>query len=247
MARPLATTLKPVLDEIQRPVATSRLSDQQSHRTSIRERATRLRSAHIPWIRLVRAGTVFRDLGPPYAWPPSAPTKTAVRRADVDDAMWWHTPRGSLLEDDLDPAYISALSALAGATIGGLTSFATSWTTQRTQLRHAHREAERAKLEALYSDFITEAARLYGDALTHQTEEITGLVQLYAMVGRMRLISDRAVVVAAVQVEDTIVATYLGPNRTLHEMMDIAHKGAMNFLTEFGEASKKDLAARAVR
>jgi hypothetical protein len=30
-------------------------------------------------------------------------------------------------------------------------------------------------------------------------------------------------------------------------MMDIAHKGAMNFLTEFGEASRKDLAARAVR
>ncbi len=131
----------------------------------------------------------------------------------------------------MDPAYISALSALAGATIGGLTSFATSWTTQRAQLRHAHREAERAKLEALYSDFVAEAARLYGDALTHQTEEIIGLVQLYAMVGRMRLISDRAVVVAAVQVEDTIVATYLGPNRTLHEMMDIAHKGAMNFLT----------------
>ena len=165
----------------------------------------------------------------------------------IGGAMSWHSPRGILLEDDLDPAYISALSALAGATIGGLTSFATSWTTQRTQLRHAHREAERAKLEALYSDFITEAARLYGDALTHQTEEITGLVQLYAMVGRMRLISDRAVVVAAVQVEDTIVATYLGPNRTLHEMMDIAHKGAMNFLTEFGEASRKDLAARAVR
>jgi hypothetical protein len=149
------------------------------------------------------------------------------------------------LEDGLDAAYISALSALAGATIGGLTSFATSWTTQRTQLSHAHREAERAKLEALYSDFIAEASRLYGDALTHQTEEITGLVQLYAMVGRMRLISDRAVVDAAVRVEDTIVATYLGPNRSLPEMMDIVQKeGGINFLTEFGEASRKDLATR---
>jgi hypothetical protein len=66
----------------------------------------------------------------------------------IGGAMSWHTPRGIPLEDDLDPAYISALSALAGATIGGLTSFATSWTTQRAQLRHAHREAERAKLEA---------------------------------------------------------------------------------------------------
>jgi hypothetical protein len=143
----------------------------------------------------------------------------------------------------LNPAYISALAALAGATIGGLTSFATSWLTQRTQLRHAHREVEKAKLEALYSDFIAEAARLFGDALTHQTEEITGLVQLYAMVGRMRLVSDRTVIDAAVRVEDTIIETYLGANRTLHELMDYAHKGRMEILTEFGEACRKDLAA----
>jgi hypothetical protein len=152
---------------------------------------------------------------------------------------------GILLEGDLNPAYLSALSALAGATIGGLTSFATSWTTQRAQLRHAHREAEKAKLEALYSDFTAEAARLFGDALTRQTEEIVGLMKLYAMVGHMRLVSDRAVVVAAVRVEDAIIETYLGPNRTLHEIIDFAHKGGMDFLTEFGEASRKDLAARA--
>jgi hypothetical protein len=94
-------------------------------------------------------------------------------------------------EGDLNPAYISALAALAGATIGGLTSFVTSWLTQRTQLRHVHREAERAELKALYSDFITEASRLFVDALTHQAEEFTGLVGLYAMVGRMRLVSDK--------------------------------------------------------
>ena len=145
----------------------------------------------------------------------------------------------------LDPAYISALAALTGAAIGGLTSFATSWLTQRTQLRHAQREAERAELKALYGDFITEASRLYGDALTHQTEEITGLVGLYAMVGRMRLASDQRVIAAAVQVQDTIVETYLGPNRTLPELMNYAHQGKLNFLVEFSEACRKDLAARA--
>ncbi len=152
---------------------------------------------------------------------------------------------GILLEGDLDPAYLSALSALAGAGIGGLTSFATSWSTQMAQLRHAHREAEIAKLVALYSDFITEATRLFGDALSHQTQEITGLVGLAAMTERMHLVSDRAVIDAATLVADTIIATYLGPNRTLPEMMDFVHKGGMNFLTEFAEACRKDLAARA--
>ncbi len=145
----------------------------------------------------------------------------------------------------MNPAYVSAFAALAGAIIGGLTSFATSWVTQRSQLRDAHREAEKVKLEALYGDFIAEAARLFADALTHQTEDITPLLRLSSMVGRMRLVSDRTVVVAAVRVEDTLVETYLGPNRTLRETFEFAHKGGMNFLTEFGEAARKDLAARA--
>ena len=144
----------------------------------------------------------------------------------------------------MNPAYISAFAGLAGAIIGGLTSFATSWLTQRAQLRDAHREAEKAKLEALYTDFIAEAARLFGDALTHQTDDVAPLMRIYAMVGRMRLISDRTVVDAAVRVEDTLVETYLGPNRTLRETLEYAHKGGMNFLTEFGEAARKDLAAR---
>jgi len=145
----------------------------------------------------------------------------------------------------MNPAYISAFAGLAGALIGGLTSFATSWLTQRAQLLNAHREAERTKLETLYTDFIAEAARLFADALSHQTDDPAAMVRLYAMVGRMRLVSDRAVVDAARRVEDTLVETYLGPNRTLRETLEYAHKGGMNFLTEFGEAARKDLAARA--
>jgi hypothetical protein len=147
--------------------------------------------------------------------------------------------------NDLNPAYFSALAALAGALIGGLTSFATSWLTQRTQLRHAHRETERAKLETLYSDFMTEAAQLFGDALSHQKEEIADLVRLYALVGRMRLISGREVVVAAKRVEDAIIATYLGPNHTLHEMVELSRKGGLECLEQFGEAARMDLAAHA--
>lgn len=114
----------------------------------------------------------------------------------------------------MNPAYVSAFAALAGALIGGLTSFATSWLTQRTQLLGAQREAERAKLDALYSDFIAEAARLFGDALTHQKDDPSAFVQIIAMVGRMRLASDRTVIDAAMRVEDMLVNTYLGPNRT---------------------------------
>ena len=144
----------------------------------------------------------------------------------------------------MNPAYISALSALAGAIIGGLTSFGTSWITQRAQLRHAHLEAEKTKLETLYNDFITEATRLLVDALTRQTEDVADMVRLYAMVGRMRLISDRAVIDAAVHIEDTITEQYLGPNLTLQQIRDYGHGEGRSFLTEFSEACRKDLADR---
>ena len=151
------------------------------------------------------------------------------------------------LEGDLNPAYISALAALAGAIIGGLTSFATSWLTQRTQLRHAHREAERTELKVLFDDFIAEASRLFIEALTNKTDDmddITGLVGLYAMVGRMHLVSDQTVIDAAMRAGTTIIETYLGPDYTVRELMDQARQGKMSLLVEFGEACRKDLAAR---
>lgn len=145
----------------------------------------------------------------------------------------------------MDPAYISAFSALAGAAIGGLGSFSTSWITQRTQLRHAHREASRARLEAIYNEFIMESARLLADALSHQKDDVADMVSLYALIGRMRLVSPMTVVDAAEQVAQGIIQTYQEPNRLLHEMIDYMRQGRMNVLVQFGEAARSDLASRA--
>jgi hypothetical protein len=144
----------------------------------------------------------------------------------------------------VDPGYISAFSALAGAALGGLASFSTSWSTQRNQFRQAHRDAERAKLEKLYSDFIAEASRLLGDALSHQKDDVTDMVGLYAMVGRMRLVSSRTVVASAENVIEHIIETYLAPNQTLHELRTLLREGRMDFLVDFSEACRQDLDPR---
>ena len=142
----------------------------------------------------------------------------------------------------MDTASISALSALGGATIGGLASFGSSWLTQRTQLRFGHLEAMTAKREALYAEFVDEASRLYGDALGRQKDDPAELVKLFALLGRIRLVSPRPVVTAAERTFDTITQAYLGPNRTMHEVLDDVHRGGFNFLIEFGEACRRDLA-----
>ncbi|WP_245461278.1 LapA family protein [Rhizobium sp. WSM1325] len=141
----------------------------------------------------------------------------------------------------MDP-YISALMGLAGVVIGGLASFATAWMTHRSQVREKQRELEAAKREKLFSDFIAEATRLYADAISHQKGDVSDLVLLYALVAQMRLISSRRVVDAAELAMARIVKTYLTPNRSLSEMRDLAHSGAMNFLLDFSEACRAELA-----
>ena len=70
---------------------------------------------------------------------------------------------------------------------------------------------------------------------------LADLVKLYALIGRIRLVSPRPVVTAAERTLDMIIQAYLGPNRTLHEVLDDVHRGGFHFFTEFGEACRQDL------
>ncbi len=140
----------------------------------------------------------------------------------------------------MDAAYISTLSGLVGVIFGGLTSVSTAWITQRSQ----RAEAVRAKRASLFEAFIGEATRLYGDALSHEKDDVGDLVLLYALVARIRLLASRQVVIAAEGVMDAIVDTYLAPNRNLREMRDMAKNGKMNLLLEFGEAARAELLDR---
>ena len=142
----------------------------------------------------------------------------------------------------MDAAYVSALFGLAGATIGGLTSFLTTWLTQQAQLRDKRREMDNTKRQELFNDFIVEASRLYGDALSHEKDDVSDMVQLYALVAKIRLWASRPVVTAAEHAMNSIVQTYLEPNRSLHEIRRLAEEGRMNFLLEFGEACRTELA-----
>jgi hypothetical protein len=143
----------------------------------------------------------------------------------------------------LNAAYISAFFGLMGALVGGVTSIGTAWVTQRTERRDLTLQAERTKREGLYGDFLAEASRLYGDALSHEKDDVTDLVQLYALVAKMRLFAPPDVLDAAEQAMHDITETYLAPNRNLRELRTLAGQGGMNFLLAFSEACRSDLAA----
>ena len=141
----------------------------------------------------------------------------------------------------MDAAYVSALAALAGAAIGGLTSFATSWVTQRAQARAQQLAHKLTRREELYKNFIEEASKLYADSLVHETADVSQLVRLYAMISLMRALSPTTVVEAADKVARMIVNTYLAPNKTFPELRDMVNSGAIDPLRDFSEACREEL------
>ena len=141
----------------------------------------------------------------------------------------------------MDAAYIPAIAALAGSTIGGLTSLAASWLSQRVQFSAQYRATDRNHREELYKSFIQEAARLYADAFEHDHPEVSNLVNLYALVGQMRVLSSGEVAAAADQVVVKIVETYLGPNRSFRDVKEIIDDESMNPLRDFSTACRDDL------
>ena len=140
----------------------------------------------------------------------------------------------------MEPATISALAALAGATIGGVTSFAATWLTQRTQARVQELTHSLTVREQLYKAFIKEASKLYADALVDEISDISNLVELYAMISEMRVISARNTVESADKVARLIVNTYRAPNKTLPELEDMVNHGAIDVLQTFSEAARQE-------
>jgi len=141
----------------------------------------------------------------------------------------------------MDPAYISAIAALAGSLIGGLTSLAASWLNQHVQFSAQQRVSDQARREELYKSFIEEASKWYADAYVHDKAEVSNLVGLYALVSRMRVLSSPRVVENADQVVRKIIETYLAPNKTFRDVKEILDNDAMNPLREFSNACREDL------
>src|SRR6266704_2188261 len=111
-------------------------------------------------------------------------------------------------------AYLTALAALAGSAVGGLTSLASAWLTQHRQDRARRLSQDKARRQKLYKQFIDEASKLYADAVVHDQVEISALVSTFALVSRMRVLSSSAVVEKAEAVNRMIVDTYFEPNKT---------------------------------
>lgn len=144
----------------------------------------------------------------------------------------------------MNTAIISALAALLGSVVGGAATILTAWMTQRFQSRREFARAEGQKKEALYTEFIAECAKLLIDSLDHNLEKPDVLIQVYALVGRIRLTSSDDVVAAAESAVARIVRRYTLPNLTEEELVSMATspQSGDDPLKSFSEACRAELA-----
>jgi hypothetical protein len=142
----------------------------------------------------------------------------------------------------MNPSIISALAALAGAVIGGLTSVLASVLAQRTQARVQWIAQDRILRQDLYKEFVEEASQCHIDALQHDKADVPELVTLYAKIGQMRILSSAKVIATAENVAQEILETYLQPNKTVPELMEMANSNrkSVDVLRDFSEACREE-------
>jgi hypothetical protein len=118
----------------------------------------------------------------------------------------------------VDDSATTALATLLGAATGGPTSVLATWLMHRTQARAQWLEQDALRRQNLYKDFIEIAARCYVHALQHEEADIPGLVDLYARIDRMRILSSGKIVEIAERFARKIVDTYSEPNKSFIEL-----------------------------
>lgn len=141
----------------------------------------------------------------------------------------------------MDSNLVSAMAALVGAVIGGLTSVATSWLAQRVQARAQWRRQEHQRREDLYRAFIEDAALCYADALQHDEPQMSVFVGIYAKIDQMRVRSSDRVIASALEIRRRIVETYLDTNKAFPELRDMLADGSIDLLGAFSEACRAEL------
>src|SRR5260370_42577078 len=114
----------------------------------------------------------------------------------------------------MDLTYIPAVAAFSGSASGTLATVLTGLFTQRRKDRALRRSRATSQCQELHRSFVEEASRLYADALVNDTSETSKLVDLYALISGMRILSIDEVIEAAEKTARLIVETHRAPHST---------------------------------
>jgi hypothetical protein len=141
----------------------------------------------------------------------------------------------------MDTPMITALAAASGSVVGAVVSGFIAWNTNRMQTVRELTQEKLRERRSLYGEFITEASRLAVDAVSHTLETAEKLVNLYGILGRIRLGSSKNVLVEAEKCCRQIVDLYESPNLTVEQLRASMDSDDFDPLKAFSSACRAEL------
>jgi hypothetical protein len=143
----------------------------------------------------------------------------------------------------MNEALISAVAALTGSAVGGLTPIISNYLIQRGLTERELLTRELAERQNLYSEFIRFGTTLYVKAITKEPkdENFDDLVALYALVGRIRLYSSAPVIKAAQDFAALVAEKYGSAAISIEDIRSATVKPHVDPLSAFSLQCRQEL------
>jgi hypothetical protein len=143
----------------------------------------------------------------------------------------------------MNEAFISAVAALTGSALGGLTPMISNYLIQRGLTERELLTRELAERQNLYSEFIRFGTTVYVKALTSEpkNENVEDLVALYALLNRIRLYSSASVIAAAQDFAATVTQKYGRAALSIEDLKIATLKPHVDPLSAFSLQCRQEL------
>jgi hypothetical protein len=143
----------------------------------------------------------------------------------------------------MNEALISAVAALTGSALGGLTPIISNYLIQRGLTERELLTRELAERQSLYSEFIRFGTTVYVKALTSEpkSENVEDLVALYALLNRIRLYSSAQVIAAAQDFAASVTEKYGNEAISIEDLKSVTLKPHVDPLSAFSVQCRQEL------
>jgi hypothetical protein len=143
----------------------------------------------------------------------------------------------------MNEAVISAVAALTGSALGGLTPIISNYLIQRGLTQRELLTHELVERQNLYAEFIRFGTALYVSATTKEPkdENLDDLVKLYALVGRIRLYASAPVIEAAQDFAAIVTEKSASAAISVEELRSATLKPHLDPLHPFSVQCRKEL------
>ena len=141
----------------------------------------------------------------------------------------------------MNSATLSALAALGGSALGGITPVISNYLIQRGLTKRELLGRQLAERQTLYADFIQFATKVYVSATTKTLDDVDDLIALYALVSRIRLFASEPVIRAAEEFAARVTRRYGEASLSIEDLRNVTLSPHIDPLQNFSTLCREEM------